>query len=148
MVAVPVSIASATQRAGRAGRTSDGICYRLYTEKAYRNFAPSTPPEITRIDLTGPILQLKALGIDDLMKFDWLTAPPVESVLRALELLVSTGMITSNGALTPDGEKIAECPSDLSISRMVCVPYEAMRYFADGCSSFSARRRTSVGRRF
>ena len=119
LVTTPVSLASATQRAGRAGRTSDGVCYRLYTEEALRRFAPSTPPEITRTDMTGPILQLKALGIDDLMKFDWLTAPPAESVLRALESLVATGMVSPDGTLTPDGEKIAECPSDLSIARMV-----------------------------
>ena len=67
-----------------------------------------------------PILQLKALGIDDLMRFEWVTSPPAESVLRALEGLVAAGMVDENGSLTPIGEKVAECPLDVNIARMVC----------------------------
>jgi ATP-dependent RNA helicase DDX35 len=69
--------------------------------------------------LTTPILQLKSLGIDDLMKFEWLTAPPAESVLRALEGLVAAGMVGDHGRLTVIGEQVAECPLDVSIARMV-----------------------------
>ncbi|OCB91383.1 P-loop containing nucleoside triphosphate hydrolase protein [Sanghuangporus baumii] len=119
LTTVPVSLASATQRAGRAGRTSLGICYRLYTEEAMKFLPATTPPEITRCDLTGPILQLKALGINDLMKFDWVTSPPAESVLRALENLVVNGVIDSNGALTDIGGKIAECPLEVNVARML-----------------------------
>jgi HrpA-like RNA helicase len=78
----------------------------------------STPPEITRTDLTTPILQLKSLGIDDLMKFEWVTPPPAEAVLRALEGLVAAGMIGEDGRLTAVGEKVAECPVDVNIARM------------------------------
>lgn len=117
---MPTSLASAVQRAGRAGRTSNGVCYRLYTEEMLKSLPATTPPEITRSDLTSPILQLKSLGIDDLMKFDWVTAPPAESVLRALESLVTTGMIDSTGRLTSVGEKVAECPLEVTIARMVC----------------------------
>ncbi|KAL5490132.1 hypothetical protein ACEPAI_4965 [Sanghuangporus weigelae] len=119
LTTVPVSLASATQRAGRAGRTSLGICYRLYTEEAMKFLPATTPPEITRCDLTGPILQLKALGINDLMKFDWVTSPPAESVLRALENLVVNGVIDSDGALTDTGGKIAECPLEVNVARML-----------------------------
>lgn len=119
LVTVPVSLASATQRAGRAGRTSSGVCYRLYPESTLRSLPPSTPPELTRIDLTTPILQLKSLGIDDLMKFEWVTGPPAESVLRALEGLVASGMIGEDGRLTLVGEKVAECPVEVNIARMV-----------------------------
>lgn len=63
---------------------------------------------------------MKALGIDDLMKFEWVTGPPAESVLRALESLVGAGMIDDNGRLTPVGEKVAECPVEVNIARMVC----------------------------
>ncbi len=77
------------------------------------------PPEITRTDMTTPILQLKSLGIDDLMKFEWVSAPPAESVLRALEGLVAAGMIGEDGRLTLMGEKVAECPVEVGIARMV-----------------------------
>jgi ATP-dependent RNA helicase DDX35 len=119
LAVVPTSSASATQRAGRAGRTSSGICYRLYHESAFASLPRTTPPEITRTDMTTPIIQLKALGIDDLMKFEWVTAPPAESVLRALEGLVAAGMVGEDGRLTPVGEKVAECPVDVNIARMV-----------------------------
>ncbi|KAL1752961.1 P-loop containing nucleoside triphosphate hydrolase protein [Schizophyllum commune] len=119
LATVPVSVASATQRAGRAGRTSAGVCYRLYTEAAFASLPLSTPPEIARTDMTTPILQLKALGIDDLMKFEWVTAPPAESVLRALEGLVATGMIGEDGRMTPTGERVAECPVEVGLARML-----------------------------
>lgn len=119
LITVPVSQASATQRAGRAGRTSSGICYRLYPESAFARLPLTTQPEITRTDLTTPILQLKSLGIDDLMKFEWVSSPPAESVLRALEGLYAAGMIGEDGRLTVVGEKVAECPVEVNIARMV-----------------------------
>ncbi|KAI5986345.1 P-loop containing nucleoside triphosphate hydrolase protein [Pisolithus albus] len=116
---VPVSKASATQRAGRAGRTSPGICYRLYPESFLETLSASTPPEITRSDMTTPILQLKSLGIDDLMKFEWVTAPPAESVLRALEGLVAAGMVGEDGRLTVFGQQAAEWPVEMALARML-----------------------------
>ena len=79
----------------------------------------TTPPELTRTDMTTPILQLKSLGIDDLMKFEWVTGPPAETVLRALENLVAAGMVGEDGRLTVVGEKVAECPVEVNIARMV-----------------------------
>ncbi|KAI0693872.1 P-loop containing nucleoside triphosphate hydrolase protein [Cytidiella melzeri] len=119
LATVPVSIASATQRAGRAGRTSSGICYRLYPETALKALPHTTPPELARTDLTTPILQLKSLGIDDLMKFEWVTGPPAESVLRALENLVAAGMVGEDGRLTVTGEKVSECPVEVNVARML-----------------------------
>ena len=119
LATVPVSLASSIQRAGRAGRTSAGICYRLYPESALSTLPLTTPPEITRVDLTTPILQLKSLGIDDLMKFEWVTSPPAETVLRALENLVAAGMVGDDGRLTFVGEKVSECPVEVNIARMV-----------------------------
>ncbi|KAH7889829.1 P-loop containing nucleoside triphosphate hydrolase protein [Phlebopus sp. FC_14] len=116
---VPISLASATQRAGRAGRTSPGICYRLYPESILASLPARTPPEITRTDMTTPILQLKSLGIDDLMKFEWVSAPPAETVLRALEGLVAAGMMGEDGRLTTIGQQVAECPVELGIARML-----------------------------
>lgn len=119
LVTVPTSIASATQRAGRAGRTAPGVCYRLYPESALENLPRSTSPEVTRVDMTTPILQLKSLGINDLMKFEWVTAPPSEVVLRALEGLVASGMIGENGDLTAMGAQVAEFPVEVNIAKML-----------------------------
>lgn len=119
LATVPISLASATQRAGRAGRTSPGICYRLYPLSSFNSLPPVTPPEITRTDMTTPILQLKSIGIDDLMKFEWLTAPPAESVLRALEGLFAAAMIDDRGHLSVVGEQVAECPVEVGIARML-----------------------------
>ncbi|KAG6845049.1 hypothetical protein H0H87_001386 [Tephrocybe sp. NHM501043] len=116
---VPTSVASATQRAGRAGRTSPGICYRLYSLSVFESLPHSTPAEVTRVDMTTPILQLKSLGIDDLMKFEWVSAPPAEIVLRALEALVAAGMVGEDGRLTPMGSQVAECPVEVGIARML-----------------------------
>ncbi|GLB35219.1 putative helicase associated domain (HA2) Add an annotation [Lyophyllum shimeji] len=116
---VPTSVASATQRAGRAGRTAPGVCYRLYPQAAFESLPYSTPPEITRVDMTTSILQLKSLGIDDLMKFEWVSSPPAEIVLRALEGLVAAGMIGEDGRLTPIGQQVAECPVEVGIARML-----------------------------
>lgn len=116
---MPTSQASATQRAGRAGRTAPGICYRLYPAAAFDSLPKATPPELTRTDLTTPLLQLKSLGIDDFMRFEWISPPPSESVLRALEGLIRAGMIGQEGALTEVGAKVAECPVEVTIARMV-----------------------------
>lgn len=69
--------------------------------------------------MTTPVLQLKSLGIDDLMKFEWVSSPPAETVLRALEGLHAAGMIDETGRLTMMGEQVAECPVDVAIARMV-----------------------------
>lgn len=148
LATVPISLASATQRAGRAGRTSSGVCYRLYPESALAALPRTTAPEITRTDLTTPFLQLKALGIDDLVKFEWVTNPPAEAVLRALEGLVAAGMVGEDGRLTVVGEKVAECPVEVGIARMVCAvcPHRCAEALMPVSSS--ARRITNAARRY
>jgi len=109
LTATPVSKASATQRAGRAGRTKPGKCYRLFTESAYNKLPEATIPEIQRSDLAPVVLQLKALGIDNVARFDFLTPPPAELVIRALELLYSLGALDDYAKLTkPLGVRMAE----------------------------------------
>ena len=72
----PISKASAQQRAGRAGRTRPGKCFRLYTERAYKQeMQDNTYPEILRSNLGSVVLQLKKLGIDDLVHFDFMDPP-------------------------------------------------------------------------
>jgi len=109
LTATPVSKASAAQRAGRAGRTKPGKCFRLYTEEAYQNLPDANPPEIQRSNLAPFILQLKALGIDNVLRFDFLTPPPAEMMVRALELLYSLGALDDYAKLTkPLGLRMAE----------------------------------------
>ena len=109
LTATPVSKASATQRSGRAGRTKPGKCYRLYTEAAFNNLAEATVPEIQRSNLAPTILQLKALGIDNIARFDFITPPPAELIIRALELLFSLGALDDYAKLTrPLGTRMAE----------------------------------------
>jgi HrpA-like RNA helicase len=77
--------ASANQRAGRAGRVAAGKCFRLYTAWAYKHeLEDNTVPEIQRINLGNAVLTLKALGIDDLVHFDFLDPPPHETLVRKL----------------------------------------------------------------
>ena len=109
LTATPVSKASATQRAGRAGRNKPGKCYRLYTETSFQRLEDATVPEIQRSNLAPVILQLKALGIDNIVRFDFITSPPAELVIRALELLYSLGALDDYAKLTrPLGTRMAE----------------------------------------
>ncbi|KAK3989835.1 P-loop containing nucleoside triphosphate hydrolase protein [Cladorrhinum sp. PSN332] len=109
LTATPVSKASAAQRAGRAGRTKPGKCFRLYTEEAYQALPDANVPEIQRSNLAPFLLQLKALGIDNVLRFDFLTPPPAELMTRALELLYSLGALDDYAKLTkPLGMRMAE----------------------------------------
>ncbi|KAJ3487654.1 hypothetical protein NLG97_g6365 [Lecanicillium saksenae] len=109
LTATPISKASAAQRAGRAGRTKAGKCFRLYTEQGYNGLAQSNPPEIQRSNLAPTILQLKALGIDNIVRFDFLSPPPSQLVGKALELLYSLGALDEYAKLTrPLGMRMAE----------------------------------------
>jgi ATP-dependent RNA helicase DDX35 len=111
LIVVPVSQASADQRAGRAGRVRPGMCFRLYTEQAYSELHRATPPEMERSELSSAILQLKALGIDNILRFAFPSPPPAASMLAALELLYALGGLNREGQLThPLGETMAELP--------------------------------------
>jgi hypothetical protein len=94
LVVAPISQASARQRAGRAGRTGPGKCYRLYTEAAYKNeMLPTSIPEIQRSNLAMTVLSLKAMGINDLLGFDFMDPPPPATLITALEQLYNLGAL-------------------------------------------------------
>jgi len=107
----PISRASAHQRAGRAGRTQPGKCFRLYTEDSFKkDLQEQTYPEILRSNLGSVVLQLKKLGIEDLVHFDFMDPPAPETLMRALELLNYLGAIDDEGELTAVGTMMAEFP--------------------------------------
>lgn len=120
LVVTPISQAAAKQRAGRAGRTGPGKTYRLYTERAYRDEMMPTPvPEIQRTNLATTVLQLKTMGINDLLHFDFMDAPPVESLVMALEQLHSLSALDNEGLLTRLGRRMAEFPLEPNLSKML-----------------------------
>ncbi|WFD47528.1 RNA helicase [Malassezia furfur] len=113
LVVTPISQAQARQRSGRAGRTGPGKCYRLYTEAAYRNeMLPNPIPDIQRQNLASTILMLKAMGINDLLHFDFMDPPPAQTMLTALEALYALSALDDEGLLTRLGRKMADFPMD------------------------------------
>ncbi|CAD6196354.1 unnamed protein product [Caenorhabditis auriculariae] len=118
----PVSQASANQRSGRAGRTGPGQCYRLYTERQFKEeLLISTVPEIQRTNLSNVVLLLKSLGVDDLLKFHFMDAPPQDNMLNSMYQLWTLGALDNTGQLTPMGRKMVEFPVDPTLSKMLIV---------------------------
>ncbi|WP_437226203.1 ATP-dependent helicase HrpB [Planctomicrobium sp. SH661] len=121
----PISQASADQRAGRAGRTQAGICLRLWDEKSHRLRSEQTDPEIRRVDLTGPVLQLKSWGEGDILAFPWFEAPRGEAVERAQLLLERLGACSESGEVTALGRSMVELPVHPRIARMLLAGHAA-----------------------
>jgi len=129
LVVTPISQASARQRAGRAGRTGPGKCYRLYTEMAYKTeMLPTNIPEIQRTNLGNVVLQLKAMGINDLLGFDFMDPPPVATLIGAMESLHALGALDDEGLMTRLGRKMAEFPLEPNLSKMLLLSVDL------GCS--------------
>ncbi|MFM8356994.1 MAG: helicase, partial [Verrucomicrobiota bacterium] len=125
----PISRASADQRAGRAGRTAPGTCWRLWTESGHLNRAARHTPEIQRADLAEVVLLLHSLGVRSAADFDWLDRPERAAVQRAERLLVSLGALSEAGDLTPAGRRMLRLPMHPRFGRMLveastrgCVP--------------------------
>lgn len=116
----PISKASAQQRAGRAGRTRPGKCFRLYTEEAFKKeLIEQTYPEILRSNLSSTVLELKKLGIDDLVHFDLMDPPAPETLMRALEELNYLACLDDDGELTQLGRLASEFPLDPALAVML-----------------------------
>lgn len=116
----PISKASANQRAGRAGRTRPGKCFRLFTEQAFhKDLQEQTYPEILRSDIASVVLTLKKLGIDDLVHFDFMDPPAPETLMRALELLNYLGALDDEGNMTDVGRAMAEFPLEPQLAKML-----------------------------
>ncbi|KAH0449763.1 hypothetical protein IEQ34_020455 [Dendrobium chrysotoxum] len=121
----PVSRAAADQRAGRAGRTGPGTCYRLYTESAYQNEMLATPvPEIQRTNLGNVVLLLKSLKVENLLDFDFMDPPPQENILNSMYQLWVLGALNNVGSLTEIGWKMVEFPLDPPLAKMLLMGEE------------------------
>jgi len=120
LVVTPISQAAAQQRAGRAGRTCAGKCFRLYTSHSFQHeLEPSTVPEILRTNMGNVVLMLKSLGVDDLLNFDFMDPPPPETLIRALEQLYALGALNDRGQLTKLGRRMAEFPIDPMLAKCI-----------------------------
>ena len=125
----PISQANSNQRSGRAGRTGPGTCYRLYTERQYRDeLLVATVPEIQRTNLANVVLLLKSLGVENLLQFHFMDPPPEENILNSMYQLWILGALDNTGQLTELGRKMVEFPLDPSLSKMLIISEEM------GCS--------------
>ena len=129
LIVQPISRAQADQRAGRAGRTGPGICYRLYTKNAYtKEMTANTMPEILRQNLSHTILMLKAMGIEDILKFGFMDRPREDAILKALEELYILEALDEDGKLTDTGRFMAYFPMEPMLSKTL------IKSFEFGCS--------------
>lgn len=120
----PISQASANQRKGRCGRTSDGICIRLYSEEDFVSRPEFTDPEILRTNLASVVLQMTALGLGDVADFPFVDPPDRRTVADGVRLLEELGALEpsqdgSRRVLTPLGRRLAQLPVDPRLGRMV-----------------------------
>uniref|UniRef100_A0A0D6QVP3 RNA helicase n=1 Tax=Araucaria cunninghamii TaxID=56994 RepID=A0A0D6QVP3_ARACU len=122
LVVIPISKAQALQRSGRAGREGPGKCFRLYTEEEFGKLADSTVPEIKRCNLSNVVIQLKALGIDDVIGFDFMDIPSKTAIVKSLEHLYVVGALTDEGKLSdPVGLQMARLPLEPLYAKAVLV---------------------------
>ncbi|MFC2435821.1 MAG: ATP-dependent RNA helicase HrpA [Aggregatibacter sp.] len=122
----PISQASANQRKGRCGRVSEGICIRLYSEEDFNNRPEFTDPEILRTNLASVILQMTALGLDDIEAFPFVDAPDKRHIQDGVKLLEELGAFetvqTKSGEkrrLTTIGRHLAQLPVDPRLAKML-----------------------------
>jgi ATP-dependent helicase HrpB len=120
LIVQKISRASADQRAGRAGRTAPGVCYRLWSVRDHEGRAAQELPEVKRLELSEVVLNLKSHGIVDLKTFRWMEAPEERSLVRAENLLKSLGALDSRtGEMTELGKRMTAFPAHPRYSRML-----------------------------
>jgi ATP-dependent helicase HrpA len=120
-----IARAAANQRAGRCGRVSSGVCFRLYAEDDFAKRAPYTDPEILRSSLAGVILRMKSLHLGDVEDFPFLEAPLPRMIADGYTLLAELGAIDETSKeLTAVGKELAKLPLDPKIGRMILAARE------------------------
>ena len=113
----PISQASANQRKGRCGRVSEGICIRLYSEEDFNNRPEFTDPEILRTNLASVILQMTALGLDDIEAFPFVDAPDKRHIQDGVKLLEELGAIQPKKYKSRDGARLPTRAKDVSANK-------------------------------
>lgn len=128
-----IARSSADQRAGRAGRTGPGICYRLWSEESHGRRPAAEVPEVLRLDLAEVVLTLKAAGVQNLDAFRWFEKPDARGLERAVRLLHELGALDEAGAITETGRRLTRYPLHPRQARMMeaaaehgCVPPVAL----------------------
>ncbi len=119
LIQVPVSKASSNQRKGRAGRTTAGYCYRLYSRENFEDRAMFTSEEIKRTDLSEVVLRMAELGIHDFESFDFITSPGIEGIASAVNTLKLLDALDNDNLLTKKGRLMTEFPLLPRHSRMI-----------------------------
>ncbi|MET0594547.1 MAG: ATP-dependent RNA helicase HrpA [Polyangiaceae bacterium] len=114
-----ISQASAQQRAGRAGRTSAGVCIRLYSETDFAARAPFTPPEIVRTNLASVILQMASLGLGEIEQFPFVEPPGTRAIRDGAATLFELGALDEEHKLTRIGSELARLPVDPRVGRII-----------------------------
>lgn len=117
-----ISQDSAKQRAGRAGRTGPGVCFRMYSEDDFNNFEAFTPAEIHLVPLDSLILHMISLGLSDIANFPFVEKPAAKTIQESIEKLKYYGALQPQQdllALTPLGESLSSLPVDLSVGKML-----------------------------
>lgn len=120
----PISKSAAIQRKGRAGREAPGQCFRLYTEKDYLALDETNTPEILRCDLSQALLNMKARGVDDIVRFPFLTRPPREALEKALLQLLNINALQDDGKISDVGLHIAKLPLTPTLGRVLLAAAE------------------------
>ena len=116
---VPVSKEQAWQRAGRAGRTQAGKCFRLFTESDFLQLTQTQVPEIHRIELTSLVLQMFVIGIEDVVHFPYMSPPEMAAIRHALEQLYILGALDAKRKITQLGRQMALFPLDPAVSKVL-----------------------------
>ncbi|OQE29916.1 hypothetical protein PENSTE_c002G06407 [Penicillium steckii] len=126
-----ISKASANQRAGRAGRTGPGHCYRMYSSAVFENdFDEYTDPEILRTPIEGVVLQMKSMGLHNVINFPFPTPPSRQGLAKAEKLLKNLGALSAAGQVTQIGRRLSTYPLSPRFGKMLyighqhgCMPY-------------------------